>query len=373
MSMNFTHSTKKRRQRGVTLVELMVSLVLGLVLTAGIIQVFVGNRTTYAFNDGLSRIQENARFSLDHIAYSVRMAGYSGCLSEVALHNNLKAELPFRDDIVNGIQGFDANGTGTGEEFVAGSSDPAPSTNENNWTPALPTPHLDNLVIPGSDVLVVRGVAGSARPLLTPFSSPNELNTDSSHDFMKGEILVVSDCQKASIFQLTDITGAGTAVKLVHGDAAGFSPGNDSDTWPPEQEYGLGSEVARLDWYAFYVGRGADGPALFQLRLRRTSDTESEFESDELVSGIETMQVRYGLDADSDGAIEEMVPADEVGDWSFVSSVEISLLARATEEYGTDTDVTSYRLGGTTRFVPVEDRRFRQVFSTTIGVRNRLP
>src|SRR5690606_35581995 len=126
-----------RSQKGVTLVELMISLLLGLLLTAGIIQVFAGNRVTYAFNEGLSRIQENARFSLDHIAYNARMAGYSGCLSQVAVYNNLDAVDTFRDDIENGIQGYDANGTGNGERFVAG-VDPAPSANPNAWTPALP-------------------------------------------------------------------------------------------------------------------------------------------------------------------------------------------------------------------------------------------
>ena len=40
----------QRRQQGVTLVELMVSLLLGLVLTAGIIQVFAGNRDRPSLN-----------------------------------------------------------------------------------------------------------------------------------------------------------------------------------------------------------------------------------------------------------------------------------------------------------------------------------
>jgi type IV pilus assembly protein PilW len=362
-----------RQQRGVTLVELMISLLLGLLLTAGIIQVFVGNRVTYAFNDGLSRIQENARFSLDHIAYNARMAGYSGCLSDVAIHNNLDVPNPFRDDIENGIQGYDANSTGDNDVFAAGATDPAPSSNANAWTPALPA-ELANRVIPGSDVLMVRGVSGSANSLVSPFNTTTELVTAEPHDFLEGEILVVSDCQKASIFQLTDVSGAGTAVSLVHGDTAGFAPGNDVAAWDAEQNYGLGSEIGRLQTYAFYVGQGDDGrPSLFQLRLLRQSATSSAFVPEELVAGIETMQVRYGLDGDSDGAIDTMVPADAVADWSAVASVEVSLLARATEEYGAETDTVTYRVGGTTQFNPQNDRRLRQVFSTTIGVRNRLP
>jgi type IV pilus assembly protein PilW len=361
------------RQAGVTLVELMISLLLGLLLTAGIIQVFAGNRVTYAFNDGLSRIQENARFSLDHIAYNARMAGYSGCLSDVAIHNNLDVPNDFRDDIENGIEGYEANGTGNDATFVAASADPAPSGNPNAWTPGLPD-ELNGRVIPGSDVLIVRGVSGVARPLVSPFNTPAELVTTDPHDFLPGEILVVSDCQKASIFQLTAVSGSGAAVNLAHADTAGFVPGNDLATWDAEQDYGLGSEIGRLQTYAFYIGSGAGGrPSLFQLRLARLSGSQSEFIPEELVSGIDTMQVRYGLDADQNGAVEALVTADAIVDWTSVASVEVTLLARATDEYGAEVDTAVYTVGGTTSFNPADDRRLRQVFSTTIGVRNRLP
>lgn len=361
------------RQAGVTLVELMISLLLGLLLTAGIIQVFAGNRVTYAFNDGLSRIQENARFSLDHIAYNTRMGGYSGCLSDVAIHNNLDVPNDFRDDIENGIEGYEANGTGDDATFLAASANPAPSANPNAWTPALPA-ELNNLVIPGSDVLIVRGVSGSARPLVTPFNTPAELVTAEPHDFLPGEVLVVSDCQKASIFQLTSVSGSGSAVNLEHADTGGFIPGNGIAAWDAEQEYGLGSEIGRLQTYAFYVGSGAGGrPALFQLRLARLSGSQSAFVAEELVAGIDTMQVRYGLDADRNGAIEAVVTADAIVDWTVVASVEVTLLARAAEEYGSEVDTAVYTVGGTTRFNPADDRRLRQVFSTTVGVRNRLP
>ena len=121
------HNTKPRDQRGMTLVELLVSLVLSIFLIGGVIQIFVGNRVTFSLNDGLSRIQENARFSLEHIAFTARMAGYSGCISDVSVFNNLSAPNPFRDDIANGIQGHNANGTGVGDAYSAVATDPTPS------------------------------------------------------------------------------------------------------------------------------------------------------------------------------------------------------------------------------------------------------
>lgn len=360
------------RQGGVSLIELMISLLLSLLLIAGMISVFGNNRVTYEFNQGLSRIQENARFSLDHMAYNTRMAGYSGCLADVAIYNNLAAPDTFRDDIENGVQGHNANGTAEGQTFVAGAVDPAPSGNPGAWTPALPAA-LNNRVIPGSDVLIVRGIAGDAHSLVTPFSDSAQLFVAGPHDFVNGEILVATDCQKASIFQLTNSTAVGFGVNLVHSNAGGYTPGNAGPTWGPEQEYGLGSEVARLQTHAFYVGQGASGrPALFQLRLQPLSGTASGFAPEELVEGIETMQIRYGIDPDSDGAIDNRVTADTIADWTQVLSVEITLLARATDEYGPETDTAVYDVAGT-QFNPVDDRRLRQVFSTSIGVRNRLP
>jgi type IV pilus assembly protein PilW len=365
------NATGYKPQSGVTLVELMVSLVLGLVLTAGIIKVFLGNRVTYEFNQNLSRIQENARFALDHMAFNARMAGYQGCISDVEVYNNLNGPNNFRDDIRNGIQGFDADGTSEGDAYVALATNPAPSADVNGWSPVLP-PELNNKAIPGSDVLVVRSVSGSGMSLVSPFTNAAQMFVGPGHDFVEGEILVVSDCQKASVFQVTNINNT-PGHNIVHSNDNSYTPGNALPNWPSEQDYGLGAEVARLQAHAFYIGNENGVPSLFQLRLQLDTATGTAgFQPEELVEGIESMQVRYGVDADNTETIDSWVSADAVADWSDVLSVEITLLARAMDEYGTDTDTVVYTLGGMT-FDPVNDRRLRQVFSTTVGVRNRLP
>jgi type IV pilus assembly protein PilW len=361
------HRPMYRRQAGVTLVELMISLLLGLLLTVAIVQVFIGNRVTFAFNDGLSRIQENARFSLDHIAYHTRMAGYKGCLSDLAIYSNLVSptDVDFATDLENGIQGHEAVGTGDDAKFVVG----APA---GDWLPVLTEP-LTGWPIPGSDVLIVRSVSSIANTLVSPFADSEKVYVSTPNDFAPGDILVASDCQKASIFQATDVaTGAGA--NIVH-ETGMFVPGNSTSAWGSEQDYGLGSEVSRLQTHAFYVGLGDnDRPALFQLRLQ--SGAATTYEREALAEGIDTLQVRYGVDIDNDGAINRWETADEVnaGDnWQNVLSVEVTLLARSTEEYGQVTDTATYILGGDTEFDPPNDRRLRQVFSTTIGLRNRLP
>jgi type IV pilus assembly protein PilW len=369
---------RRRRQRGVTLIELMIALVLGLVLTAAIMQVFLRNRSTYAFNDGLSLIQENARFALEHVSNSTRMAGSIGCLSNVAVVNNLAgAANAFRDDLVNGVQGYEASGTNPGQTFAADDVDPAPLDDPDSWSPALPGELADPArVIPGSDVVVIRNVSGASSALVSPFSDADVLHVAAPVDFLAGEILVVTDCQKASIFQASSVDATGFGADVAHDDAA-LTPGNIAPGgWGTDQSYGLGSEVARLEAIAFYAGRGENGsPSLYQVRLQRTDDTTSAFVPEELVEGIDTMQARYGLDTNDDRQVDTWATADAVdaaNSWPDVLSVEITLLARVPEEYGTDVDELDYKVGGM-EFDPVDDRRMRKVFGTTISLRNRLP
>ncbi len=63
-------------QKGFTLVELMVSLTLGLLLTAGILEVYSATKKTYNFNMELARMQEDQRFISTYLQNNIRMAGW---------------------------------------------------------------------------------------------------------------------------------------------------------------------------------------------------------------------------------------------------------------------------------------------------------
>ncbi|MGI0117280.1 PilW family protein [Zooshikella sp. RANM57] len=65
-----------KKQSGLSLIELMIALVLGLLLLAGVLQVFLGSSQTYRLTGDLARAQENGRFALDMLTRDIRMAGY---------------------------------------------------------------------------------------------------------------------------------------------------------------------------------------------------------------------------------------------------------------------------------------------------------
>jgi type IV pilus assembly protein PilW len=71
-------SFNKKQQLGLTLVELMIAMVIGLVLTGGVIQIFVANNQTYRVTENMSRVQENGRFALDNLGKIIRLAGFKG-------------------------------------------------------------------------------------------------------------------------------------------------------------------------------------------------------------------------------------------------------------------------------------------------------
>ncbi|UZE95602.1 PilW family protein [Alkalimarinus alittae] len=73
-----THS--HTRQTGFSLVELMIAMVLGLVLMAGVIQIFLGSKQTYSVVSAQSHTLENGRFGLFFISRSLRHAGYWGTI-----------------------------------------------------------------------------------------------------------------------------------------------------------------------------------------------------------------------------------------------------------------------------------------------------
>lgn len=77
----------RAKQNGFGLVEVMVSLVLGIIVVLGISQIFVSAKQTYFTQDASSRLQEDARYALSRMVQELRMAGMFGCVSLNALTN----------------------------------------------------------------------------------------------------------------------------------------------------------------------------------------------------------------------------------------------------------------------------------------------
>lgn len=294
-----------RQSAGFSLIELMLALALGLVVTWGIVQLFVGNTQTYATLNGQSRLQENARYALDFIARSARSSGYFGCAPNVfdtTLNGNLDQTFEF--NIENPIEAFAYVGV-----------DDTPE--ESDWTPsatALPREvgaatqnafvdgtGIDFTTVIGSDILVFRRVesmeliADEVPPLADPV-----VEDDGDVDFAVDDFLVISDCKHATLFRVTGRAAAAGQVTLSRASGAGLYA-NSADT-TLDHHYGdvlgiQGANVGRIVTDIFFVAEGAgtnnrgDKPS----SLWRRSGTNAPVE---LVEGVSDISVLFGVDTD---------------------------------------------------------------------------
>lgn len=311
-------------QRGFSIVELMVASTIGLILLAGATALLVNSGTNYQTTDSIARLQENARFALEFIARDLRNAGYYGCTADLggdAIKSQLKAWDKIGDQqLPNPIEGFEAT-TGT-------------------WYPSSSTATNGSSK---SDSFVIRYVQSDDIRVRQPM--PNEaanLFVDPGHGLKTGDIIMVSDCDTADIFQLTNVQEAGGGSDkdgLVHNSGAGPLPGNASSKL--QKVYNTTARIYRFNNLEYSIRKGKSGlPALFR-------------ENDELVEGIENIQILYGLDENSSRRPTKYVTADKitsVEDWKRnVVSIRIGLLVSAvvnneTGEIGSDANVGPYDL-----------------------------
>jgi type IV pilus assembly protein PilW len=80
-----------RKQHGFSLIELMISLTLGLVVSAAVVQVMISNNSTERLNRAIASAQENGRFIVARLRNDLLMTGR---------YDQLRPELNKDEDIV---------------------------------------------------------------------------------------------------------------------------------------------------------------------------------------------------------------------------------------------------------------------------------
>lgn len=351
------------RARGFSLVELMVAITLALVVTAGVISVFIGSRSAFNSTSGTAALTDGGRFAINFISASVRGAGYMACTTSRNLQGTLNSA-GLKYGFAQPLGGFEAVNTGGAGAYNIAAAPVGDNTN-GHWVGGL-DPVLNGLPVQGNDVLVVRSTQINAVPAyVSNFNSASQFTVIApAGSFVSPQLAVVSDCSKGVVFQ---ITGAGLGVNpTISHNGGGGSPGNATSAFP--LTFATGALVTPVDTVVYYIGVGADGDgALFAY----SSNATGNFTANELVPDIEAMQVLYGLDTSLTQTVSEYVTADQVADFNNVMSVKVALLAASPPGAGRVPNPAPYNLLGTVVTAPL-DSRSRQVFEETIAVRNSL-
>jgi len=336
-------------QKGISLVELMIAMILGLVLMAGIIEIFISSKQMYRVQDARARLQENGRFAMQLLTNKIRVADYNGCNTRAAsvstngaITNTLNNSSDYVWNFSTAIQGAEATGP-------------------NLWTPSLDTSVTSP--VSGSDVLTLRGISNptirvTAHPGGSPPGSAN-IKVSGGSGLNQFDIVMVSDCLASAIFQITQINSSAGDDNIVHNTALG-TPGNATKILGKNY---TGAEIVKLVTTSYYIRNNGSGePSLYQ---RVLNDAPQE-----MVEGVESMQVLYGVDTDGDESANKYIAANTVSDWNNVKSVRVSLLLRTLEDNLTVDGPQQYLFNNAT-VIPT-DRRLRAVFTRTATLRNRV-
>jgi type IV pilus assembly protein PilW len=235
-----------------------------------------------------------------------------------------------------------------------------------SWSPALPsdTGGLSGLsILAGTDALILRGAFGGGTTVTDqPGNSSADLKVTTPNDLAINDIVMVTDCKAATVFQITNMNVSGAGQNVVHNNGAG-SPGNS--TKDLGQRY-VNGEIIKMQSKSYFIRTGASGqPALWQFDNYKAVGGDNPAE---IAEGVENIQIQYGIDANADGVVESYAKANAVANWNQVAAVRISLLVA-----GNDNNVASSAQTFTYDGGPVTagDKRLRQVFTTTISVRNK--
>jgi len=313
----------RQTQCGLSLVELMISITIGLLILSAMATLFSNQSKTRSELDKSNRMIDNGRYALEVLSENLRVAGFYGSLNpgSVALPGaipdpcstnmaDIAAAIPLH------VQGYDADGA---DEDIGSPPACAPAT-----------------IKTGSDILVIRrattsdAIAQTAAVNGTPY-------------------LQASQCQYDS---------AATPYK-VDNTPANFTLRQRNCTTGSTTPY---AELRRMIVQIYYIdsnNQPDDGiPTLKRVELGETGAMDTV----PLVEGIEYMQIDYGLDSDSDGVANSYTTcsACTVADWSNVVSVKISVIARNIETSAGYTDTKTYSLGIDGSYTPAAGDHYKR-------------
>lgn len=345
----------KKLQKGFSLIELLVALVLGLVLLTGSGRLFLATNKTRVLQDELSRIQENVRLAVDQLAKDIRTVSFTSCPANTSLANNLSAGTESREWMAH----FDKGILG----FSAGSE--AKKIDSDALSQAIVVHSIDSeesISVAGHDLSTA--TATLAR----------------GHDYDEGDLLafIAGDCSQVSVFRAGSDTGSN---KVSHPGGSSGSLSNcishlkgnyncHTGTAEARSLSHTGSQLAPLYSYAYYVRNSNGIPTLYRKEAGEYPSGNAK-NAEALVEGIENINILYGVDSDNDGIANQYHTADALGvlsgNWKKVTSVKLELLARSLNEVLPQPQ--TYFFAG--EQIEPGDNYIRRTLITTIQLRNR--
>ncbi|MGV0035218.1 MAG: PilW family protein, partial [Candidatus Azotimanducaceae bacterium WSBS_2022_MAG_OTU7] len=338
-------------QKGLSLIELMISLTVGSVITTGVVQLFSANSDTYKVMMGQSRMQESARFALDFIGRDIYKGGYVGCLSlneEVISTSDDPNDIPYEFDLRFGIEGHDASGAGLWSPALTNLPSTVSSTNTNVFVDG--TGIDTSAIVSGTDVLTVRNIMQQDHEVrlakdMGSSKNPVYVLVDDTEGldglgFSQWDLAMIHDCEKATIFQVTDTTLTGAAapagmdeVEILHAKGSTEPWANDFELLALKNSFDSDdASMSAIETHIYFIAPGAgenssgDAPLSLWKKLGKTAPVE-------LVEGVENLQILYGITTDGNLTPNRYRRANEVN-MKDVVTIQVTVIANTIDDVG---------------------------------------
>ena len=329
----------RRTQRAFTLIELMLALTLGLLVSGIVLTLYINTGRSLSQNERYAWMQENARYALKALSDDLSMADFWGRVISTDIISTTLAPPP--GDCGEDVDLFDSN-----TALMVNNYHESPPV-----TQFTPCAALSDNQVPNSDMLVLKRVGGS------PTASTFVDVMDSDSDTDTTEIITTGASGLSSgVVYLRSNASTGAMID----DA---SSGNPPDLGESDWRY-----VPRIYFVRDYYETLGDGiPALCRLKIDGIELGTVEC----LAEGVEDFHVQFGIDTDSNGIANQYTATPTLAQAENVISARVYLLVRSiTPDPFFKNDIT-YVLGDVT--IPAaNDGYYRRVYSTTVALRNTI-
>ena len=349
-----------RHQRGMTLVEWMVSITIGMILLAGLTALIARQSSTQAELEKSSRQIENGRYAMQLLNEDIQMAGYYGEFSDVG---SLAVPGTLPDPCLTGVadleaamafpvQGYDALTTGLSSCIAASN-------------------HVD-----GTDILLVRRASSANADTLT---TAQAASAAASAVYLQAGLTT-----SGNVFEKKLATGATTSAFTLLTQAKAAIPATPTASATAAIPAGP-APLRKFIVHIYFVSpcnvmtgstctSSDDGGKPIPTLKRLELSTSGALTTTPLAEGIENLQIDYGIDTSGDGAADSDFVATTT-DWSNVVSVRVHVLARSNETSAGYIDAKTYTMGvidstGTAQTVTPGGAYKRHLFSQQIRLIN---
>jgi type IV pilus assembly protein PilW len=311
ISLQKINSKILSRQRGVSMIELMVAMALGLFLLFALVEILINGKQSFGSANNLSRLQENGRIATDLVVSDLKRAGYIGGNSDVPR--------------------------------ISGTTPPVnPDTNcpaSTDWGRMI------------------------EQPIFGKNDTRDNYDCVPAASYLRGDILVV---RHAAPWVETGALAANRYYlrsSLFNGRTF-IGSAEDDDVNEVEETPNSVREMQAHGYFVGPSGRTCNGvavPSLFRVSLSPAGLPERK----ELLPGVENFQVQYGID-------NQYLNADDIAlaDWPDVVTVRIWLLVRSECAESGYVDKRTIVMGDDDYVV--DDSFRRQLYSSVVMIRNEI-